>query len=170
MTYCYTHAHRGTSDTSMRKMFSEQQTSSFLHTGSQTMALPLQDRVTELQACPPPQTIRQLRRILGILNFYRRFQTHVATQPVHNLRAGPRTNVRNPPTGHQNSTGPSKMQSQSVARQNDGSPGRHHSIALATDASTTAMGVVLQQQTKHTWQTLNFFSKKMSTAQQKYRA
>jgi hypothetical protein len=62
------------------------------------------------------------------------------------------------------------MQSQSVACHNDRSSGQDRPIALVTDASTTAMGVVLQQQTKHTWQTLNFFSKKMSTAQQKYSA
>ena len=169
MTYCYTHAHRGTSDTSTRKMFSEQQTSSFLHTGSQTTAQPLQNRVNELQACQPPQTIRHLRRFLGMLHLYRRF---LPMSPYNLCTTFAPTHVpivRNPPTGHQNSTGPSKMQRQSVARQNDRSPGRHHSITLATEASNTAMGVVLQQ-TKHTWQTLNFFSKKMSTAQQKYRA
>jgi hypothetical protein len=41
-------------------------------------------------------------------------------------------------------------------------------IALVTDASTTAMGAVLQQWTQNTWQPLAFFSKKMSMAQQKY--
>ena len=61
------------------------------------------------------------------------------------------------------------MQSQSVAG-HDRSPGRVRPIALVTDASTTAMEVVLQQQNKHTWQPLNFFSKKLSTAQQKYSA
>jgi cleavage and polyadenylation specificity factor subunit 1 len=43
-------------------------------------------------------------------------------------------------------------------------------IALVTDASTTAMGAVLQQQAENAWQPLVFFSKKMSTAQQKYSA
>jgi hypothetical protein len=43
-------------------------------------------------------------------------------------------------------------------------------IALVTDASTTAMGAVLQQRTQNTWLPLAFFSKKMSTAQQKYSA
>jgi cleavage and polyadenylation specificity factor subunit 1 len=39
-----------------------------------------------------------------------------------------------------------------------------------TEASTTAIGAVLQQRTQNTWQPLTFFSKKMSTAQQKYSA
>ena len=56
------------------------------------------------------------------------------------------------------------MQSQSVARHHARSPGRDRPIALVTDASTTATGAVLQQQTKDTGQTLTFFSKEMSTA------
>lgn len=41
-------------------------------------------------------------------------------------------------------------------------------VALVTDASTTAIGAVLQQQAQNTLQPLTFFSKKMSTAQQNY--
>ena len=41
-------------------------------------------------------------------------------------------------------------------------------IALVKDASTTVMGAVLQQRTQNAWQPLAFFSKRMSTAQQKY--
>ena len=54
---------------------------------------PLQDRVSDLQACRLPQTIRQLRRFLGMLNYYRRFLPHAAaTQaPLDTLLAGPRT-------------------------------------------------------------------------------
>jgi cytoskeleton-associated protein 5 len=32
---------------------------------------PLEERVTHLQDCPPPKTASQLRRFLGMLNFYR---------------------------------------------------------------------------------------------------
>jgi hypothetical protein len=42
-------------------------------------------------------------------------------------------------------------------------------IAMVTDAMTTAMGAVLQR-VQNAWQPLAFFSKKMSTAQQKYSA
>jgi hypothetical protein len=32
---------------------------------------PLEERVTHLQDCPPPKTASQLRRFLGMVNFYR---------------------------------------------------------------------------------------------------
>jgi hypothetical protein len=34
----------------------------------------LEERVTHLQDCHPPKTTNQLRRFLGMLNFYRRFR------------------------------------------------------------------------------------------------
>jgi cleavage and polyadenylation specificity factor subunit 1 len=43
-------------------------------------------------------------------------------------------------------------------------------LALVTDASTTAMGAVLQQRVLNSWQHLAFFSRKLSPAQQKYSA
>jgi cleavage and polyadenylation specificity factor subunit 1 len=39
---------------------------------------PLEDRVTHLEDCPPPKTASQLRRFLGMLNFYRQFLPHAA--------------------------------------------------------------------------------------------
>jgi hypothetical protein len=51
---------------------------------------PLEDRVTHLQVCPPPKTASQLRRFLGMLNFYRRFLPHAAvTQALlHDVLSG----------------------------------------------------------------------------------
>jgi hypothetical protein len=43
-------------------------------------------------------------------------------------------------------------------------------LALVTDASTSAMGSVLQQRLKNAWQPLAFFSKKLNPARQKYSA
>jgi hypothetical protein len=43
-------------------------------------------------------------------------------------------------------------------------------LALVTDASTSAMGAVLQQRVDNAWQPLVFFSKKLNPAQQKYSA
>jgi cleavage and polyadenylation specificity factor subunit 1 len=39
---------------------------------------PLKERVTHLQDCQPPKTASQLRRFLGMLNYYRRFLPHAA--------------------------------------------------------------------------------------------
>jgi cleavage and polyadenylation specificity factor subunit 1 len=41
-------------------------------------------------------------------------------------------------------------------------------LALVTDASTSAMGAVLQQRAKNAWQPFTFFSKKLIPVQQKY--
>jgi cleavage and polyadenylation specificity factor subunit 1 len=43
-------------------------------------------------------------------------------------------------------------------------------LALVTDASSSAMGAVLQQRVNNAWQPLAFFSKKLNAAQQKYSA
>jgi cleavage and polyadenylation specificity factor subunit 1 len=43
-------------------------------------------------------------------------------------------------------------------------------LALVTDASTSAMGAVLQQRVDNAWQPLAFFSMKLNPAQQKYSA
>jgi hypothetical protein len=40
--------------------------------------------------------------------------------------------------------------------------------ALVTEASTSAMGAVLQQRVNNAWQSLAFFSKKLNSTQQKY--
>ena len=37
---------------------------------SSTGSQPLPERITDLQAYPPPKTVSQLRRFLGMLNFY----------------------------------------------------------------------------------------------------
>jgi hypothetical protein len=39
---------------------------------------PLEERVAHLQDCSPAKTASQLRRFLGVLNFYRRFLPHAA--------------------------------------------------------------------------------------------
>lgn len=53
---------------------------------------PLQERVADLQACPPPENVRQLRRFLGMINFYRRFIQNAAQSqaPLHKLLSGPK--------------------------------------------------------------------------------
>jgi hypothetical protein len=59
---------------------------------------PLDERVSHLQACPPPKTVRQLRKFLGMLNFYRRFLPQaVATQaPLHDILSGPKVKSWHP--------------------------------------------------------------------------
>jgi cleavage and polyadenylation specificity factor subunit 1 len=147
---------------------------SFLgYTISSRGSQPLPDRVRDLQDSPPPKTIAQLRRFLGMLNFYRRFIPKAASSqaPLHQILAGPRTKGSTPVpwtdellhTFQECKT--SLSQAVLLAHPDTSAP-----LALVTDASTTAMGAVLQQLVNEVWQPLAFFSRKLSPTQQKYSA
>jgi hypothetical protein len=59
---------------------------------------PLEERVTHLKDCPPPKTASQLRRYLGMLNFYRRFLPHAAANqaPLQSALSSPRVKGSHP--------------------------------------------------------------------------
>ena len=61
---------------------------------------PLPERVTDIQSCPPPKSVSQLRRFLGMLYFYRRFLPHAATTqaPLHDALSGPKLKGSHPVT------------------------------------------------------------------------
>jgi hypothetical protein len=48
------------------------------HTISATGAAPTADHAAEIENCPPPQDIKQLQCLLGMVNFYRRFSPKCA--------------------------------------------------------------------------------------------
>jgi cleavage and polyadenylation specificity factor subunit 1 len=134
---------------------------------------PLPERVADLQACSPPKTVSQLRRFLGMLNFYRRFLPHAASSqaPLHEVLSGPKIKGSHPVNWTDalvaafNECKASLSRAALLAHPDPTAP-----LALVTDASTTAMGAVLQQLVQDVWQPLAFFSRKLSPAQQKYSA
>jgi cleavage and polyadenylation specificity factor subunit 1 len=108
-----------------------------------------------------------------MLNFYRRFLPHAAaTQaPLHAVLSGPRVKGSHPiawtPDLHRafEECKASLSRAALLAHRDPSAP-----LALVTDASTAAMGAVLQQRIDNVWQPLAFFSRKLNPAQQKYRA
>jgi len=118
---------------------------------------PLPERVADLQACPPPKTVNQLRRFLGMLNFYRRFLPHAATiqTPLHDAISGPKVKGSRPVTWNDtlvaafNEFKSSLSHATVLAHPDPTAP-----LALVRDASTTAMGAVLQQRVQDVWQLL----------------
>ena len=134
---------------------------------------PLPERVADLQACPPPKTGSQFRRFLGMLNFYRSFlpPATIIQAPLHDALSGPKVKGSHPVTWDDtliaafNEWKASLSQDTLLAHPHPTVP-----LALVTDASTTAMGAVLQQQVQDVCQPLAFFSRKLSPAQQKYSA
>jgi cleavage and polyadenylation specificity factor subunit 1 len=108
-----------------------------------------------------------------MLNFYRRFLPHsAATQAqLYDALSGPRVKGSHPvawtPDLHKafEECKASLSRATLLAHPDLSAP-----LALVTDASTSAMGVVLQQRVNNAWQPLAFFSRKLNPAQQKYSA
>jgi hypothetical protein len=108
-----------------------------------------------------------------MLNFYRRFLHHAAaTQaPLHDTLSGPRVKGSHPITWT-----PELLRSFDECKASLSRaallahPDLSAPLALVTDASTSAMGAVLQQRVQNAWQPLVFFSSKLSPAQYKYSA
>ena len=133
---------------------------------------PLPKCVADLQSCPSPKTVGQLRRFLGMLNFCLFLPRAASIQaPFHDVLSGPEIEGSHPITWTDtfitgfNEFKASLSQAPLLAHPDPSAP-----LALVTDASTTTMGAVLQQQVQNTWQPLAFFSRKLSPAQQKYSA
>jgi cleavage and polyadenylation specificity factor subunit 1 len=108
-----------------------------------------------------------------MLNFYRRFLPHAAaTQaPLHDVLSGPRVKGSHPITWTPELLKAFEECKASLSRATLlVHPDPSAPLAIATDASTSTMGAILQQRIKNAWQPLVFFSKKLSTAQQKYSA
>jgi cleavage and polyadenylation specificity factor subunit 1 len=107
-----------------------------------------------------------------MLNFYRRFIPHAAaTQaPLHDVLSGPKVKGSHPITWTPELLNAFEDCKASLSRATLlAHPDTSGPLALVTDASTSAMGAVLQQYVKNVWQPLAF-SKKLSPARQKYSA
>lgn len=131
---------------------------------------PLETRVKAISDYPVPKTVRELRRFLGMINFYRRFIPKAAQiqAPLHALL-----------TGHLKPNHPIQLKDNTLQAFQDcihslrnaallAHPDSHAKLGLVTDASDTAIGAVLQQFRDGSWQPLAFFTRKLCPSQVKY--
>lgn len=131
---------------------------------------PTDTKVEAIKNFPPPKTVRELRRFLGMLNFYRRFLPHAAKiqAPLNALLTG---SVK---ASHPVHLSGETLTAFDQCKENLANaallahPDCQAKLALVTDASDLAMGAVLQQLVNGVWQPLAFFSRKLNPAQQKY--
>lgn len=137
---------------------------------SQAGTKPLDAKVKAIQDYPPPKTVKQLRRFLGMINFYRRFLPQAAKSqaPLNALLTG---SVKG--SHPVNLTDESLLAFEECKKSLSNAallahPDCEAKLAVVTDASDLAMGAVLQQFKDGNWQPLAFFSRKLSPAQQKY--
>lgn len=131
---------------------------------------PLPEKVEAITNFPTPKTVKELRRFLGMLNFYRRFIPSAAQHQAP-LNALLTDSVKGSHPVHFTETEDaafkgckeSLCQAALLAH-----PDSEAKLAVVTDASDTAMGAALQQLKDDVWEPLAFFSRKLSPCQQKY--
>lgn len=137
---------------------------------SQHGTKPLDSKVQAIKEFPVPKTAKQLRRFLGMINFYRRFIPQAAQiqAPLNALLAG---SIK--------ASDPVHIVGDSLKAFEDckeslcnaallAHPDESCKLGLVTDASDFAIGGALQQLRDGNWEPLAFFSRKLSPAQRKY--
>ncbi len=133
---------------------------------------PLPQKVQVIRDFPQPKSPRQLRRFIGLVYIYHRFLPHCAELmiPLHALLSS------------------CKPKSQSLSWSDNAIAAFHATkkalaaasllcypqsdapTSLATDASDTAIGAVLQQHIEGAWCPISFFSRKLTPAETRYSA
>lgn len=131
---------------------------------------PLPTKVEAVQSFPTPKTVRELRRFLGVINFYRRFIPGAAVHQV-TLNALLTGSVKG---SHPVNLTAEELEAFKACKDSLckatllAHPVCDAKLALVTDASDIAIGSVLQQLKGTSWEPLAFFSRKLSPSQQKY--
>lgn len=131
---------------------------------------PTHDRIQAIEDFPVPKTVKELRRFLGMINYYRRFLPKAAEvqAPLHALltgsvKASHPVNISGKTLEAFNACKESLSKAALLAH-----PDPEAKLSLVTNASDTAIGAVLQKQKHNTWEPLAFFSRKLSESQKKY--
>ncbi len=125
---------------------------------------PQLSKVDAIKNFPKPKTVQELRRFLGLANFYRRFVQKAAliSAPLNSFlknKAKPKDTIQWTPeadTAFQNL----KHAIADAALLAHPSPDAK--LSLMVDASNTSIGASVQQLIDNHWQPLAFFSRKLS--------
>ena len=127
---------------------------------------PSSEYAITIQDWPVPNTGKQLRQFLGLVNYLHQFIPGLAhvTGPLSDLSSTPGRQKLPWTQEHQAAFVETKNIARKPMALSTPMPGQGYT--LETDASNLAMGVVLKQQGR----LIAIFSKKLNTAQQKYSA
>nr|CAH8856759.1 unnamed protein product [Trichobilharzia regenti]CAH8862441.1 unnamed protein product [Trichobilharzia regenti] len=128
---------------------------------------PTEDKIETIKNFPEPDSLKKLRRFLGMFNFYRRFIPSCASivQPLTDLL---RCNSKKFQWSEEAKAAfnNAKDALSNVVMLSHINP--EASLILCTDASQVAVGAVLQQKFNNDTTPLAFFSKKLEPAQTRY--
>ena len=140
------------------------------HHVSEEGLTPLSDRLSAISCFPKPSTMRQLRRFLGMIAFYKKFIPNCAEtlQPLYSLLS-PHKYSKKPVVWNKKTDLAFKA---IINKMNDpvtlAYPVQNAPTYLVTDASDLAAGAVLHQKIDGDLRPLGFFSKSFSKAQLNY--
>lgn len=131
---------------------------------------PTQERIQAIVSYPKPQTVQELRRFLGMINFYRNCLPHQAEHQhelnryLHNSKKNDKTQIQWSQVAEEafEKCRQSILEATTLTHRIPNAP-----LYLFTDASKTSIGAVLQQKVD-IWKPLAFFSKTMSETQRRY--
>ncbi|CAG9101459.1 unnamed protein product [Plutella xylostella] len=132
---------------------------------------PTEERIKAISTFPKPKTVVELRRFLGILNFYRECLPRQAEQQsalnkhLHNRKKNDKTPIEWTP---ESDSAFEKCRQSILEATTLSYPVHGSSLGLMTDASDLSLGTVLQQRVNGVWRPLAFFSKAMSETQRRY--
>lgn len=143
------------------------------HTITPSGITPLPEKVSAIVEFPRPETVRELRRFLAMLSFYRRFISGAARSqaPLNEYLKGAKKNDRRPIDWTEEAIAAFNKCKKDLSEVTIlHHPSFHALLAVVVDASDTAIGATLHQQSDKGWQSLAFFSKKLTLAQQRYSA
>jgi hypothetical protein len=127
------------------------------HTISATGVAPTADHAAEIKNCPPPQDIKQLQRFLGMVNFYRRFLPKYVQilKPLTDILKGGAKTLEWTVSAQEAFQNEKHLLVAAVPLQH---PAPNAELSLATDASHSHIGGVMQQKSGDHWRPLGFFS------------
>lgn len=122
---------------------------------------------------PLPKTIVELRRFLGLANFYRRNVKNAAQiqAPLNNfLRDSRKNDKRVIPWDSLSKAAFEQVKHKLANATLLSHPSVNAEICLITDASNTGIGAALEQRIENEWKPIAFFSRKLTPAQCNYSA
>ncbi|UYV65536.1 hypothetical protein LAZ67_3004622 [Cordylochernes scorpioides] len=132
---------------------------------------PTDSKVQAIVDYKKPETVQDLKRFLGMLNFYRRFLKNAADDQaiLNDFLKGSKKNDKRPiPWMEEAEQKFIKCKTELSKAALLTFPDPECPLALFTDASDRAMGAVLQHFIDGAWKPIAFFSKKLSKSQTKY--
>jgi hypothetical protein len=128
---------------------------------------PLASHTEAIQSFPPPTDLKSLQHFLGMVNFYRRFLPGIPKTLkllTDALAGGPKALPWTLPLAVAFQAAKDALSHGAQLAH----PAPDAPLSLATDASDTHMGAVMQQHPAAGWRPLAFFSRKLSATQQRY--